>query len=96
MEAKLVPNNVQGYLVFPSDHDKTLSSSIWIKSGKQNIKLPKELFNRKSTPSSNGKTLNFRFPVVTVPIFYFITYMTVKKNPSMRLAETIFNMVRSD
>ena len=94
MEAKLVPNNVQGYLVFPSDHDNTLSSSIWIKSGKQNIKLPKELFNRKSTPSSNGKTLNFR--VVTVPIFYFISYMTVKKNQSMRLAESIFNMVHSD
>jgi len=69
MEAKLVSNNVQGSLVFPSDQDDTLLSSIWIKSGKQYIKLPKELFNRESSPSSNGKTSNFRFPVVTVPFF---------------------------
>jgi len=54
MEAKLVSNNVQGSLVFPSDQDDTLLSSIWIKSGKQYIKLPKELFNRESSPSSNG------------------------------------------
>ena len=56
METILVSSNVKGSLVFPSDQDDILSSSIWIKSGKQYITLPKELFNRESSPSSNGET----------------------------------------
>ena len=64
MEAKLVSNNVQGPVVFPSYQVDTLSSSIWIKSKKQYIALPKELFNREGSLSSNGKMSNF-----TVPIF---------------------------
>lgn len=58
METKLVPNTVQGPLVFPSYSDGSLSSPMWTKSGKQYITLPKEIFNGESSSSTNGKFEN--------------------------------------
>ncbi|KAJ7360286.1 Adhesion G protein-coupled receptor L3 [Desmophyllum pertusum] len=66
METKLVPNTVQGPLVFPSYSDGSLSSPMWTKSGKQYITLPKEIFNGESSSSTNGtKVASFLFRTLT-------------------------------
>ncbi|KAL9989371.1 hypothetical protein ACROYT_G003913 [Oculina patagonica] len=66
MEAIVVPNNIQGPVVFPSYSDGPLSSPVWTKNGKQRITLPKEIFSLKGSLSINGtKVASFLFRTLT-------------------------------